>query len=812
MASAQVTVQKGKRLVGQSLKRTEDPKFITGSGMYLDDLRMPEMLYAAFVRSPHAHAKVLSVDVSPALSMPGVFAAMTGKDIDGKVKNMPTVDTAGAEGGETTEGPEGSEPEEASGKGKKKATVRKALAISEVNYVGEAVAVVFADSVYAAEDAAEAVQVDYDPLDAVVDVEAALRPDSPRVHPEFSDNVARHYVHRVGDVAGAFRKADVVVKVSLLNQRIHPVSLEPRGIVASYDEGADLLTIWLSCQDPHNQRNSIAGLLKMEDSKVRLIAPDTGGGFGGKAAPYPEDVVIGYAAKQLRRPIKWEETRREHLMTMTHGRGQRQWAELAVQKNGKILGYKIKILSDGGAYSDGTTTFLPELTDKMGTGVYDIPAYEADIYSVFTNKVPHGAYRGAGRPEAAYLLERAMNVLASKLKLDPVKVRQVNYIAKEKFPFKTPGGYTYDSADYEKNLAKALQVSGYQKLRQEQREAKASGRLYGIGICTWTEICGFSPGVAQTAAISVLHDGSVVITIGGHPHGQGHAISMTQLAADELSLPVERFTVRHGDTNMLPWSSMTAGSRSAALTGAAVLLSARKIKEKMAKIAANSLNVAASTNMVFSNGKIHPEGNASKSVTFEDVAATAYDAEKIPSGMEPTLYAYTAYAPPNYTFPFGTHIAVVEVDRETGYVKVLKYFAIDDCGTLLNPMLVEGQVHGGVAQGAGQALMEELLYDENGQLLTSTLADYLVPSSDTMPEIVWDRTETPTYANPMGVKGIGEAGTIAATPVIVNAVEDALSEYGVVVEKMPVRSDYIRSLMNGASTERSETTKSGRRA
>jgi carbon-monoxide dehydrogenase large subunit len=785
MESAQVSVQKGKRLVGQSLKRTEDPKFMTGSGMYLDDLRLPEMLYAAFVRSPHAHAKVVKVDVSPALALPGVVAALTGRDIDGKVEDMPTVDKAGSEGGASTGA-------------HKRATIRKMLAIDEVNFAGEPVAVVFAETMYAAEDAAEAVEVDYEPLDAVVDVEAAMRPSSPKVHDQFPNNVAYHFMHRFGDVDAAFRKADVVVKVRLLNQRIHPVSLEPRGVAAAYDAGNGVLTIWLSTQDPHTLRNSLADLLMTDESSVRVIAPDVGGGFGGKSAPYQEDVVVAYAAKKLLRPIKWEESRREHMLTMTHGRGQHQWAELAVRRDGKILGYKIKVLSDGGAYSDGSTTGLPELTAKMGTGVYDIPTYEADIYSVFTNKVPHGAYRGAGRPEAAYLIERSMNVLASKLKLDPVKVRQVNYIKKEKFPFKTPGGYTYDSADYEKNLAKALEVSGYQKLRQEQREAKAAGRLFGIGIVTWTEICGFGPGLAQTGSVTVNHDGGVILTLGGHPHGQGHAISMIQLAADELGLDQSRFSVRSGDTNMLPWSSMTAGSRSGALTGAAILLSSRKVRDKMAKIAANALNVSTATKMVFAEGKIYPEGDIGKALKFEEVAEMSYDAEKIPQGMEPTLFEYTAYAPPNYTFPFGTHLAVVEVDRETGVVKVLKYFAIDDCGKLLNPMLVEGQVQGGVMQGAGQALMEELVFDDNGQLLTSTLADYLLPSADTMPEIVWARTETPTYANPMGVKGIGEAGTIAATPVIVNAVEDALSEYGVVVEKMPLRSDYVRSLIRDA--------------
>jgi aerobic carbon-monoxide dehydrogenase large subunit len=801
MSSAQVTVQKGKLLVGQSLRRTEDPKFVTGAGAYLDDLKFPKMLYAAFVRSPHAHAKILSVNVEPALSAPGVVGALTSKDLEGKVDNMPGIDKASSEGGgEAME--EAMEDAKAEGKPSrphKKATTRAMLAVGEVNFAGEAVAAVFAETYYQAEDAAELVEVDYEPLEAVVDVEASIKPGSPKVHAEFPDNIGFHYVHRFGDIKAAFQKADRVVKVKLINQRIAPVSLEPRGVAASYDEGNDVLTVWLSTQDPHTMRDSLAELLRVHPANVRLIAPDVGGGFGGKSAPYQEDVVVCYAARHFRRPIKWEESRREHMLTMTHGRGQNQWAEVAVRKDGKILGYKIKVISDGGAYSDGSTTGLPELTAKMGTGVYDIPAYEADIYSVFTNKVPHGAYRGAGRPEAAYLIERTMNVLAAQLKLDPIKVRRVNYIRKELFPFKTPGGYTYDSADYDANMTKALQVAGYTKLLQEQREAKQAGRLVGIGVVTWTEICGFGPGLAQTAAVTVNKQGGIIISIGGHPHGQGHAISMIQVAADELGVDTDRFTVQSGDTNMLPWSSMTAGSRSAALTGTATLLSARKLKEKMGKLAAHALKIDGDTAMVFREGRIHAENNPSKSLKFEEVAEMAFDAQLLPRGMEPTLFAYTAYAPPNYTFPFGTHIAVVEVDRETGAVKLQKYFGIDDCGKLLNPMLVEGQFQGGAVQGAGQALMEELIYDENGQLLTSTLADYMIPSADTMPVMVWARTETPTYANPLGVKGIGEAGTIAATPVIVNAVEDALSEYGVVVENMPVRSDYIKSLINGAA-------------
>ncbi|MDA4112769.1 MAG: xanthine dehydrogenase family protein molybdopterin-binding subunit [Thaumarchaeota archaeon] len=782
--AAQVTVQRGRLLVGQSLKRVEDLKFVTGSGAYLDDLKFPNVLYAAFVRSPHAHAKILSMNAEPALASPGVVGVLTGKDLEGKVEPLPTVDVGSSETGTVSAGG-------------KRATVRRVLAVGEVKFAGEAVAAVFAESYYQAEDAAELVEVEYETLGVVVDAGAAMEPSSPRVHMEFPDNIAYHYVHKFGDVGAAFRSADKVIRVKLLNQRVHPVSMEPRGIAASYDVGNDALTVWLSTQDPHNMRNELAKLLRMEPTSVRLIAPDVGGGFGGKAAAYPEDVVVCFAAAHFRRPIKWEESRREHMLTMTHGRGQNQWAEIAVRNDGKILGYKIKIVSDGGAYSDGSTTGLPELTAKMGTGVYDIPTYEADVYSVFTNKVPHGAYRGAGRPEAAFLIERTMNILAAKLKLDPVKIRTLNYIKKEKFPFKTPGGFTYDTGDYEANMAKALEVARYPLLLAQQREAREAGRLFGIGIVTWTEICGFGPGSPQTAAVTVNERGRIIITIGGQPHGQGHAIAMSQVAADELGVGVDRITVQHGDTNMLPWSSITAGSRSGALLGSAVLLSARKIKEKMSILAKHMLQTGDATEVVFHAGMIFMENNPGKSMRFDEVASAAFRPKSLPQGMEPTLFAYTAFVPPNQTFPFGTHITAVEIDRETGVVKLQKYFGIDDCGKLINPMLVEGQFQGGVVQGAGQALLEEIVYDENGQLLTSTLADYVIPSADTMSEMVWGRTETPTWANPLGVKGIGEAGSIAATPVILNAVEDALSEFGVVVERMPVRPDYILSLIKG---------------
>lgn len=773
MSAVQVAVTK-KQLVGTSQKRMEDPKFISGSGRYIDDIRLPGMLYAAFVRSPHAHAKVLKIDPSKALNHPGVKAVLTDEDLKG-IKNMPTVDE---------------EPE-------KKATPRPVLASKDVNYAGEAVALLLAESRYAAEDAVELVEVEYEPLDAVHDVEAAMKGGAPKAHDYLPNNVSYHFVYENGDVEGAFKQADEVIKVELVNQRIHPLPLEPRGVIASYDSGNDELTVWLSTQDPRGLRDSIADILNLPDSKVRLIAPDVGGGFGCKAGVYPEDVAVSYACMRAGRPVKWVESRRENLLTTTHGRGQKQYAELAVRRDGRILGLKIKIISDAGAYTTGANTEIPDLTYKMGTGVYDIAAYSADVFSIFTNEVPQDAYRGAGRPEAAYLIERSMNIVARKLKLDPVKIRQVNFIAKEKFPFRTPSGYTYDSGDYDGNLRKALEVSNYEKLRAEQREARERGRLVGIGIVTWVEICGFGPDFGQTAAVTVTKTGEVIITAGGHPHGQGHATPLAQIVADELGVGLSKITVRHGDTSMLPWSSVTAGSRSAPLTGSAVLISARKIKEKMSKIAAHKLGMK-DAKFVLEDGKIYVEGEAGKSLTFEKVADIAYKPDKLPPGMEPTLFEYTAFAPPNYTFPFGTHIAMVEVEKETGVVKILKYFATDDCGKILNPMIVEGQVHGGVTQGIGQAVLEEIVYDENGQLLTSTLADYVIPSAESLVDIVWNRTETPTYANPLGVKGIGEAGAIASTPVIVNAVEDALSPYDVTVERMPLRSDYVRSLIKGS--------------
>ncbi len=765
-------------LFGAPIKRVEDRKFLTGKARYADDIKLPGMLSAVFVRSPHAHARVLKVDTSQAASSPGVAAILTGADLEGKVK--PLLEPAG-------EGEEGEWGANTAG------TTWKVLATDTVNFVGEAVAVVVAEDAYAAEDGAELVQVDYEPLPAVVDPEKAISPRSLKVHDYLESNVASHVSFEAGDVDKAFKRADEVVKVKLYNQRLSPAPMEPRGIVAQFDEGTGVLTVYLSTQDPHGARDELADNLSVPRDKVRLIAPDVGGAFGGKAGIYTEDPVVCYAAMVTKRPVKWTESRRENLVTMKQGRGQVQFAELALSREGKILGLKVRLIQDGGAY--GGEAALAEITLKMCPGVYDIRNYKAEADVVITNKVPQGAYRGAGRPEASYLIERAINIASSKMKLDPVKVRRLNYIPKDRFPYHSAGDHDYDSGDYGANLAKALKLSGYDGLVRERARARAEGRLVGIGLATWIEVSSFGPDWPQAASMTVTEEGRVLVNLGGHSHGQGHATAFAQVVADELGVSIDDVAIQDGDTAMLPWSSLTAGSRSAALSGSAALVCARKIREKMSVIASYQMKSRSGSGMVFSKGTIYREDQPSKKLKFADVASAAYGTWGIPPGMEPTLFAYSVYVPKNNAYPFGTHVALVEVDRGSGLVKVLKYFAVDDGAKVINPLIVEGQLHGGIVQGIGQALTERVEFNEDGQPLTTTFSDYLIPSADMFPEMVLDRTETPTSANLLGVKGLGEAGTIAATPTIMNAVEDALSDFHVVVDRMPASPDYVKSLM-----------------
>jgi carbon-monoxide dehydrogenase large subunit len=765
----EVATKAAESVVGKPLRRMEDPRFITGSARFMDGIALPNMLHASFVRSTYAHAKITNIDSSLAMKHPSARLVLTARTLADEVEAMPTVEW----------------DEDA------KATHRYPLALDEANFEGECLAMVVTEDAPSAQEVAELVQVDYDPLPVVVDPEEALKEGSPLVHSYLQSNQAYYTVRSSGNIKKAFREADHIVKASFRFPRLNAVPMETRGIVASYDPAEGRLTVYVSSQSPHEIRGELAKILKLPEDNVRVIVPDMGGAFGQKEF-YPEYPVVCIASMKLGRPVRWSESRMENLMAATQGRGQVQHVEAAVRKDGKILGLKVKVICDGGAYSFWSIS-MPELTVQMSPGAYDIEAFHGEAITAFTNKTPIGAYRGASRPEATYLIERTVDEIASQLKLDPVRVRLRNFVPKESFPYKSPGGLTYDSGDYAGNLKQALALSKFEELRKYQRDARSHGRLVGIGLITYVEVCGFGPEEPQTASVTVTRSGRVIIDSGTIPHGQGHRTSFAQIVSDELGIDVKDIAVRHGDTSFLPWSTVTAGSRSAVVGGTAVLLATRKVKAKMTTIATKMLGSRAER-LVFRGGKVFPEGSPSKGVTFADVADMAYQPEELPRGMEPTLYEYSAYAPPENVVPFGTHVAMVEVDGETGKVKILKYVAVDDVGRVLNSLIVEGQVQGGVLQGISQALFEQIVYDDSGTLTTATFSDYLIPSSDSSPTIECYRTETPSPLNPLGLKGAGEVGTIAATPAIVNAVQDAISPFNKTIEELPLSPSYIWSM------------------
>jgi aerobic carbon-monoxide dehydrogenase large subunit len=772
LASATQTVsRKAASVIGQPLKRVEDPKFITGTGAYTSDLLPARTLHAAFVRSLHAHAKVTGVDCSKASVIPGVVLALTGKDLLGEVEMMPTVGDW--------------DPDS-------KPTRRHVLAVDEVNFAGEAVAMVVAEDPYTAEDGAEAVEVTYEALPAVVDPVTALERGAPKVHDYHKDNLAFRSTIKHGSVAKAFKKPDHLIEARFEFPRLSAVPMETRDAIAAYDQASGNLTVWTSTQSPHEARDEIAEVLRLPETRIRLISPDMGGGFGQKGGTFPEQMAVCYASMKVGRPVKWVESRRDNIMASTHGRGQVQEVKAAVRRDGKIMGLTVRLICDGGAYNDWGAS-MPSTTAKMGPGVYDLPAYSAEALTAFTNKAPIGAYRGAGRPEATFMIERTVDLISRRLKLDPVKVRALNYVPRGKFPFKSAGGFVYDSGDYQGNLKKALEYSKFEALKTYRRKARADGRLVGLGLVNYVEVCGFGRNYPQTAAVSVTKQGRVTVTVGANSHGQGHVTAFAQIAAEVLGLDVSDVTVQHGDTANIPWGTITAGSRSAVVGGTAVLLTCMKLRRKMAAIAAKMLGTKADR-LEFRDGRV--QAKTGKKLSFSEVAEAAYTPSRLPPRMEPTLYEYTAYAPPDNVFPFGTHVAMVEVDRQTGLLKILKYVAVDDVGHVLNPLIVEGQIQGGVVQGISQALQEQLVFDENGQLTTATLSDYLIPSTDTSPAIECFRTETPSPLNPLGLKGAGEAGTIAATPVMVSAVEDALSGFGAELTRLPLTPEYLFSKMS----------------
>jgi aerobic carbon-monoxide dehydrogenase large subunit len=776
---------------GASVKRKEDPRLITGSSVYVDDLQLPGMVHVSIVRSPHAHAAITNIDAREALAMPGVVAVLTARDLAPVLKDKYPV--AHYEGpGERPEDQASDHDHEEQDADIPVPGVEP-LAMSTVRYVGEPVAAVIADSRWQAADAAAAVIVDYDILPAVIDPYEARQPGAPRLYPQVKDNIGVRYHTVHGDVEGALASAPVRVSAKIRAARCHPMPMEPRGTVAAPDPITRGLTIWVSNQGPHGFRNEVAAAFGLAQNQVRTIAPEVGGGFGCKFGAYPEDYVTAAAALILKRPVKWIETRSEHFLATNHGRN--QWAEFEVgaDETGRIQALKARILLDSGAYPKALD--LAWCTWVMSTGPYEIPNLDYMVEGVYTNTMANGAYRGAGRPEASFYLERLMDLIADEGGLDPVAVRRANFIAPSNFPYNTLSGERYDTGEYEKPLDTALELVGYDALRREQAELRKQGRYLGIGLGSYVEICGFGPWESST--VRVEPGGEVTIFTGISPHGQGQETTFAQLAADYIGADFDKVVVHHGDTGNTPHGNGTGGSRGLAVGGAALMLSLDKVRAKAMQIAASSLE-AAVEDMELADGKYRVKGVPGGGLSLAEVAKLAY-AGGLPADIEAGLEATEFFTPEDETFPFGTHVAVVEVFPETGEVEIRRYVSVDDCGNIISPLLVTGQVHGGLAQGISLSLWEELHYDGNGELLTGTLNDYAIPKARDFPLFETHHTTTPTPINPLGAKGIGEAPTIGATPTIANAVIDALEPWGITHLDIPLTPEKIWNAIQSAS-------------
>src|ERR1043166_856142 len=787
------------KYVGQRLKRTEDPRLIQGLAHYVDDIRLPDTLHAVFLRSIYAHARIKSIDTTAAQKLPGVVSVYTGKDVQ-KIGPVPCAAAL----------PDLKVPD------------HRVLAINKVYFVGHPVAVVVAETKSAARDAVDLIEVDYQELPVALDEEKAADAKSPVIHEQFGTNVAYKLTAGEGDIAAALKLADKEVKQRILHKRLAPIAMEPRGVLARYFPGEQELTLWTSTQIPHLCRTQVAVMLGMPENKLRLITPEVGGGFGSKLNVYAEEALMGWISMQLNRPVKWIEGRRENMQATIHGRGQTGYIEIGVKKDGTLTGLRYNVFADMGSYFQLLTPAIPTLTGLMLSGCYKIPAIQINVTGVFTNKMSTDAYRGAGRPEATYVVERALDLVALELGMDPVEVRRKNFPQPNEFPFKTATGLFYDSGNYQGALDKALKMADYKKLREQQKSARKEGRLMGIGVSTYVEICALGPSSAmpaggwESATVRVEPTGKVTVLTGASPHGQGEETSFAQIAADELGVGVNDVTVIHGDTAIVQYGIGTFGSRGLAVGGVAVYMAIQKLKDKAAKIAAHVLQCEKAS---FVDGKFCADGKSGKApeptvpvgqapagalpepntggktLTMMDIAMEAHVAKNLPPDLEPGLSATAFYEPKNFTFPFGTHIAVVDIDTETGEIHFERYIAVDDCGKQINPMLVEGQIHGGIAQSMGQALFEEVVYDENGQLVTGTLMDYALPKAVMIPHLELDKTETPSPVNPLGAKGVGEAGTIGATPAIVAAVIDALAPYGVRHIDMPIKPEVVWQLI-----------------
>jgi aerobic carbon-monoxide dehydrogenase large subunit len=772
--------------VGAARRRKEDARLITGRTLWTENVTLPGMLHLAILRSPMAHARISRLDVQPALAEPGVVAAFSGRDVADVQGALPcawpvTEDMVHPD--------------------------RPAVAVDEVRFAGEAVAVVVARSRAAALDALAAIDVEYDPLPVVLDLEAAVAEGAPLVHADKGTNKTYTWIFDSaeagtgGAVDEALAGAEVVISRRYRQQRLIPAFMEPRSVVV--DPTGDQITIWSATQIPHILRFLIAAVTGTPEQKIRVIAPDVGGGFGGKIGFTPEEMIAFLAAKRVGKPVKYTESRTDSILTAHHGRDMIQDIELAARRDGTVLGLKVNLLANMGAYLGLVAPGIPLLGAFMYNAIYKFSAYRFECSGVFTNTTITDAYRGAGRPEATYAIERVMDELAAELDLDPIEVRRRNWIGHEEFPFTTVAGLTYDSGNYDAATAKAKEILGYDELRREQEQRRASGDpvQLGIGVSTYTEMCGLAPsrvlgslrygaGGWETASIRMLPTGKVEVVTGTSPHGQGHETAWSQIVADQLGVAFEDVEVLHGDTRSAYKGLDTYGSRSLAVGGIALVNACQKVIEKAKPVAAHMLECDVS-DLEWSGGQFRVRGVPEGGKSLADCALAVFAAHDMPDGIEPNLDADAVYDPVNFSFPHGTHLCAAEVDTETGRVTLRSYVAVDDVGRVINPLIVEGQVHGGVVQGIAQALFEEAVYDGDGNLLSGTLADYTLPSAADLPDLVSDRTETPSPDHPLGAKGVGEAGTIAATPAVVNAIVDALRPYGVRDIQMPCTPERV---------------------
>ena len=775
---------------GRALKRKEDPRLITGQGTYVEDVTLTGMLHMVLVRSPLAHALIKSIDTSEALKFPGVAAVFTGEDLKEELGSLP----CGWVVPDTKEVP------------------HPPLAVDRVRYVGDAVVAVLAESAAQASDAASLVDVEYEELDAVIEMNDALADGAVQLHEDAPNNTAFEWEVDAGSISEAKSSSDVVVTQRFVNQRLIPTAMENRGVVVDYNSGTNQITMWTSTQIPHLVRVLLALVTGHPEHLIRVIAPDVGGAFGSKLYLYAEEVIAPIIARNLRSPVKWVESRSEGYLATTHGRDHITDIEIAGNKDGTITGLDVRTLANMGAYLSTFAPLVPTwLYGLMLSGPYKIPNIYCKVIAPFTNTTPVDAYRGAGRPEATYAVERAVDLFAQEIGMDPAEVRKINFIPPFEDGYEVATTVSYDSGNYIASFERALEMVGYSDFRKEQQAAREQGKLLGIGLSAYVEICGAAPsavagtlgaraGLWESANVRIHMTGKVSVFTGSSSHGQGHETAFAQLVSSELGIPVEDIDVIHGDTSQIQMGTGSFGSRSAAVGGGAIHMSAQKIKEKAKKLAAHILE-ASEEDIEFEDGKLFVRGAPSEGKTIQEIAlASYYYTEDIPEDMEPGLEAMSFFDPKNFTWPGGTHIAVVEIDKSTGEVTLLRYVAVDDVGNVINPLIVDGMVHGGAAQGIGQALQEEAIYDGTGQLLTGSMMDYAVPRASDLPMYELDRTVTPSPVNPMGVKGAGETATIAGSPAVINAVVDALEPYGVKHIDMPAKAEKVWRLIRDSSS------------